>query len=554
MQRLHELLAKSKHQGLFKATRASSVVAELVAQRQKRQRHGFVSSRDFDALPEVERVDVFVSHSWKGSNILKALAMCHYLNLWIAVALSTGVWIATACFQVVQAGGIEAVANHCDFAALHVKLVYCPLGVFFLVYFLGHHWSDRTYWLDMLCVCQDFPQLKERTLEVLPAFVMNSSEMLVLWDESYFQRLWCNFELAVFARSSWNPQAVSFVPTWLPVWTLSSVVMDLFAVACVPYGVALALEVQQAVARQFGRDSGITQFMVIFAAWVCPLSGYLLTAIPVTILNLQKIRQHRNMLADMADFNIKSAQCSLESDREVIEAQVSDLFDEAQDVPCSVAIEAPGDLAFDEEKQMMVDRQVLEAIRPLTSYPSNDEVLDVFHAYIRGPLRDRIMDSMGAEIDVSWSLSMISFLPMAFSGLSFTLGCDGDDCQKSASRQGFSSVPQYMAFNIISCATLQLVGAPNIHPLLLRMLNMVVSHTTRTFVRVPLALVLAVLIYAFVFSWVGVWAALLKFAMTTGSRWSIAGVALNTAALSFLTWWLFFKRKHRVQSSRSLLR
>ena len=52
--------------------------------------------------------------------------------------------------------------------------------------------------LDKLCIHQTDPERKKKAIQSLGAFLMQSREMVILWDRSYFQRMWCVFEVAVF--------------------------------------------------------------------------------------------------------------------------------------------------------------------------------------------------------------------------------------------------------------------------------------------------------------------------------------------------------------------
>ena len=180
---------------LFKATSAWLLSLELL-RLQFGDKVGDMSTaaEDFETLPVVTTVDVFVSHAWSTSAGLKYLGICHYLNLGAAVKAACTAWMFTGACLVVQAGGVSRVATASGASGLLElvgMLVYWPMLVFFLVYFLGHRWHRERYWFDKLCVHQHDPEMKNRAICSLPLFVMNSRRLLVLWDESYFERLWC---------------------------------------------------------------------------------------------------------------------------------------------------------------------------------------------------------------------------------------------------------------------------------------------------------------------------------------------------------------------------
>ena len=180
--------------GLFKATSAWSLSWELLQQQlglgHDAAENSTAIQTCFSDLPVVTGVDVFVSHAWSTSPGLKFLAMCHYLNLSTAVKAACMTWICTGLVLVVQAGGISRVATASGalgLLELVLMLVYWPMLVFFLVYFLGHRWHSQKYWFDKLCVHQTDLQMKNQAIDSLPHFVINSRKLLVLWDESYFE-------------------------------------------------------------------------------------------------------------------------------------------------------------------------------------------------------------------------------------------------------------------------------------------------------------------------------------------------------------------------------
>ena len=61
----------------------------------------------------------------------------------------------------------------------------------------------------------------------------------------------------------------------------------------------------------------------------------------ISVVSFQrKLDGHKLMLENMRSFNIRCAQCSLESDRSVIETQVAELFDGIEEPMISVGIDA----------------------------------------------------------------------------------------------------------------------------------------------------------------------------------------------------------------------
>jgi hypothetical protein len=62
--------------------------------------------------------------------------------------------------------------------------------------------------------------------------------------------------------------------------------------------------------------------------------------LPLSWICFHKLRLHKLMLEQMDNFDLRNAECSMESDREIIQEQVLDLFDEALEPPLHVAFGA----------------------------------------------------------------------------------------------------------------------------------------------------------------------------------------------------------------------
>lgn len=119
---------------------------------------------------------------------------------------------------------------------------------------------------------------------------------------------------------------------------------------------------------------------------------------------------------------------------------------------------------------------------------ASQDPLDNFNDYIRGPLRDKVIDEIGNELYVPWHMCLTAFLPMIFYSSVNVLGCDNGPCEKSAMLAGYSSASQYMIIQTIGWAMCILMAFPLTYPTLLRMLKFVLTH-----VDGPLQLVAAFL-------------------------------------------------------------
>jgi len=79
-------------------------------------------------------------------------------------------------------------------------------------------WKPRQeVFFDRICISED-PKLKALAIFSLAGMLKKSREMLVLWDPSWSDRLWCLFELAAFLKSKNDQErqsALIMMPTFL---------------------------------------------------------------------------------------------------------------------------------------------------------------------------------------------------------------------------------------------------------------------------------------------------------------------------------------------------
>ncbi|CAJ1367846.1 unnamed protein product [Effrenium voratum] len=148
------------------------------------------------------RISAFWSHSWHGQPWQKTLVLLFTYNGFPAVVLgswATLLLLALTCWN--DLPGIQKEAT------LEPGTVYTfsmwGLGSGVLVAGLALlFWQPRgSIFLDRVCIHQTDEKLKAQAILSIGAFLKNSDTMLVLWDPSYVERLWCVFELAAFLQS-----------------------------------------------------------------------------------------------------------------------------------------------------------------------------------------------------------------------------------------------------------------------------------------------------------------------------------------------------------------
>ncbi|CAE7838239.1 unnamed protein product [Symbiodinium necroappetens] len=400
--------------GLFRSVSGFQVLRGLGAVFNKDLPVGTDVSACTEEVPVGGEVDMFVSHSWESDGWSKYLAVCFTLNTGKAVKA------CALAFALLLSSDVVFVRHTSSLSNGLVAMFGCGLlSVFFSVLFLGQHLtcgprglSGPRLWMDRLCIDQSDAGQKAQGISALPYFVLQSRQLLILYDDIYLERLWCVTELALFARScgaSW----IHFAPLWLPRWLLRTLLLDTLQV-CV--NLTLICFAQPAVATTMSTDRGWNHFLNAFVGWSqIILPGYFLAITPSMWSLLDKAWSHNRMLQRLEAFDVRKCHCSDESDRSLLEALVADLFDAMDEPVLSVPLEV-ADWVSEEEGPLLdmpLDEDTKNAIRSVTSYPPTDYGLDAFNEYVRGPLREVLMENLGDETFLSWRTCFVAFLPQA---------------------------------------------------------------------------------------------------------------------------------------------
>jgi hypothetical protein len=92
--------------------------------------------------------------------------------------------------------------------------------VFLLTFFF---WQPRSLiFLDKVCIHQTDMEKKARGIDGLGGFLRKSRQMLLLWDPSYFTRLWCTFEVAAISHLVGSDANICVAPIrrgYIAAWT-----------------------------------------------------------------------------------------------------------------------------------------------------------------------------------------------------------------------------------------------------------------------------------------------------------------------------------------------
>lgn len=186
-----------------------------------------------DSLPEerraelysrsevVEEFDAFVSHSWAGPGTAKWLALALEEAGVVPMMATIAVCLASMAIQRIwglpgdawrtfrpEDAGLLAIETEdepllidmlpsIEPAADDTLMVLSPwifgsgLIAALVAGSLRLALSNRTYFVDCCCIHQTDPAKKLRGIRHLGGFLSLSSQLTVLWDDTYFTRLWC---------------------------------------------------------------------------------------------------------------------------------------------------------------------------------------------------------------------------------------------------------------------------------------------------------------------------------------------------------------------------
>ena len=275
-------LVSGEHQRAVRAGRAMQCLAQGVCRRELCYKHSFQTQKG---------IKDFWSHSWRTPAWKKMVLLSFWYNVSaanVAGTLGALVFFVLGCFDLthsydkVPAPWIRPLRLGC-WCSLTGVLLFCLTLVFWK--------SPRTVWLDYVCIHQSDAQLRQRGLLSLGANIKNTKTMLVLWDETWVERLWCIFEMAAFLKSHGEEAKSHLVilPTFLcPFWLvhltiLSVVILLMVALPFSPLlfaglGFAAAVVTEMLIFDFYSKldvlDARLRQFSLTNATCTCCSTGH----------------------------------------------------------------------------------------------------------------------------------------------------------------------------------------------------------------------------------------------------------------------------------------
>jgi len=384
---------------------------------------------------QVDRAGAFLSHVWAAARWLKVLALYYYMNIESAVVASVGAWVAAICVMVIRNGPTGMGAQ----PGLLMVFLGLPMLVFLLVLCGGHliRVPVQTMWLDKLSIHQTRKDLQSKGVSAIPEFVAKSDRMIVLWSDTYFERLWCNAEVATFAAIN-GASRLDMLPLWLAPWIFVTMALNIVSIM-----ISSKLFVWIPQAEVYIKSTGIVEqpslltFSSLFVGVGCAFTvAYVPLIIPTLYATRTKFKLHLNMMAQCKEFTFEHAKCRFESDREVVADMIKYLW---KDYAHPIG-------AFDE--------------------------------FVNEKLSNHVIDSIGSATRIPYRCCLLLFLPLLFSSASNVFGCDGMPCEMAAEIELGTGVQpaQQMLTNAAAWAVGFFGVYPTVYPVLLYLMNVARSN------------------------------------------------------------------------------
>lgn len=311
------------------------------------------SQETYNMSKPVPRLKVFISHNWSTPRGPKFLTLAYHFNWYPALVLSSiaalfvGVLIGLDVFQVQ-----ERAAPSAEVGLSIPKPGECSIVaqvVFMVTFFVGHELmkpfgiKGPTVFLDKACINQVDPELQRKGIEGLSAFLSSSDELLIVYTDTYLQKLWTVYELASMlilrpgARIRVLPTSKVFV-----MWTiLACMLMETLVAYLLPSH------------DYFWSDSSRPPGRWNWGRWLSHAGATSLLFLPLFVRLRSWARRKARITSSAEAFDIRSAKCTVEADRKIVYKNVCALMRGAGCIPNRADDDIALD-AFDFMAQLLV--------------------------------------------------------------------------------------------------------------------------------------------------------------------------------------------------------
>ncbi|CAE8698953.1 unnamed protein product, partial [Polarella glacialis] len=159
---------------------------------------------------------------------------------------------------------------------------------------------SASVFLDKLCIDQENEEQKERAILGLAGFLDISDRLLILWSPSYFERLWCTYEVAAWLRLSKMKDTIVMPIHLAPV--IFAIMFALWgAILCYIYGIAIWFSSH---GDEHGNDVHFPTCSAV-AAVLCGAAGMILP----THIARHLANSLRLLPQQLESFSIREANC-----------------------------------------------------------------------------------------------------------------------------------------------------------------------------------------------------------------------------------------------------
>lgn len=271
------------------------------------------SDLTFLASKPVEILDFFISHSWKTNQYLKFGALCYTWNVrGVVLGIAFIIGAALACVVCLRLSGhmgpLDYLIARCFFLDGIIVLLCVAVCTAQCC-----SCAEQRVFIDKVCIHQTDDNLKKKGILKLGAILARSQTLLILYDDHYFSRLWCSYELAVYARLHEGDEGIVVVPVVLPFYISLGIILNAlgyhicFDILWNTNASGFSLYIW--MMDTFGNYKGTGLFWTV---------GYIPSIMAMTVFMKHKLRQNQSMRRRIDEFDLLNLDCSDKQDRQYV--------------------------------------------------------------------------------------------------------------------------------------------------------------------------------------------------------------------------------------------
>eukprot|EP00928_Gymnodinium_smaydae_P063183 TRINITY_DN4684_c0_g1_i1.p1 TRINITY_DN4684_c0_g1~~TRINITY_DN4684_c0_g1_i1.p1 ORF type:complete len:580 (+),score=39.59 TRINITY_DN4684_c0_g1_i1:78-1817(+) len=283
----------------------------------------------------VERLTHFLSHSWHAPAWTKVAALFAYYNAGPAVLAGLCVGHLFALLRVLEIVPAWVIVEDRLYsmvssdAQLHIPWSCWGLMGYTIGYAIVLRFGqmiqpvevmERSIFFDKLCIHQTDTYLKMRGIQSLGAYLLRSKDMLIMWDQTYFERVWCVFEIAVFLALNPGGQ-IRLHP--IAMYCSEVYVSFLLILWCWSFALVLSLGMLAPqvdwIIRLGVPNTLVLPFFLFLPTWVIITAALLYGYRPF-------MRARDDIVRQLKQFTVATAKCFDERDRAYIQETICTVY------------------------------------------------------------------------------------------------------------------------------------------------------------------------------------------------------------------------------------